>query len=344
MSNRSETRGIYILANDAMVNQLIALLNSLRVHDDLQLRVCVIPYDDATNELARVMASYPNVFLWSDANALAHWENFANAAWALHPRALPHWHAKYGTRAVYRLAMHRRFVAFDGPFAQFLYLDADMLVLDSLAPFFAALEQNEFVVYDDQYRAPQHVFDMQSPRVYERFGKTRVHTEIFCAGLFASKQNVLHAERQARVLTQLGAGDAEMLYVNAPDQSLLNYAALALPLTTHNLYRAAPESRRIRTCATVEGLQEKNRLVFDRARRLPFLHYIGIPAWAFHRVCDGEDVRFPYRETFLRYRYLDAPAARPRLRGKPVDVLHRPSKIRRGFARSKQRAKRLLRL
>ena len=342
MSNPSDARGIYVLANDAMRHQLVALLNSLRAHDDLHLPVCILPYDAATGEIARELRAYPNVFLWNDTETLAHWEQFANAAWALHPRAMTHWQTKYGTRAVYRLAMHRRFAAFDGPFERFLYLDADTLVLDSLQFVFDALEENELVMYDDQYRAPQHVFDMTSPRVYERFGRERVHASIFCAGFFASRRAVWNAERQARVLKQLADGDAEMLYVNGPDQSLLNYAALALSLRMHNFYRAAPPAGRIRTCASVEGLREKNHRVYERGRRLPFLHYIGIPAWAFNRLCDGEDVRFPYRETFLYYRYLDTSHARPRLRGKPLDVLHRPHKMRRVLARVRQRAKHLL--
>lgn len=338
-----DARGIYILANDAMAHQVIALLNSLRAHDALRLPVGIIPYDDAIDEIARVIGNYPNVFLWQDRATLAQWEQFAQAAWATHPRALAHWHTKYGARGVYRLAMHRRFAAFSGPFEQFIMLDADMLVLDSVAPFFDALAAHDFVVYDDQYRAPQHVFDMRSPRAYERFGQARVHAEIFCAGLFVSKRDVLNPARQARVLEMLGAGDAEMLYVNGPDQSLLNYAALALNLKPHNLYRASPESKRIRTCATVQGLRERQHLVFDRQRRLPFLHYIGIPAWAFKRLCAGEDIRFPYRETFLHYRYLEAPHARPRLQGNPLDVLHRPHKMRRLLARQTKRLSKALR-
>lgn len=337
MSSRSDARGIYVLANDAMKDQLVALLNSLRVHDDCHLPVGIIPYDDAVREIARAIADYPGVFLWNDRSVITLWEDFAYAAWALHPRALAHWEAKYGTRSVYRLGMHRRFAAFDGPFERFLYLDADMLVLDSLAPFFDALDRDELIAYDDQYRAPRHVFDLSTPRAYERFGPGRVHTEIFCAGLFASKRNVLDAERRARVLEQLGAGDAELLYMDGPDQSLLNYSALSLPLKTHNLYRAAPAGQRARTCATVEGLNEKSHLVFERGQRLPFLHYIGIPAWAFRRLCGGEDIRFPYRETFLYYRYLGTPHPRPALRGSAVDVLHRPRRLRRVPAQLKRR-------
>lgn len=328
---RTYPRGIVTLANDAMAEQLIALLNSITIQR-ITLPVFVIPYDENIVQIKKIIAARENVWLWDDADALERWETFAKQAWAEHPRALQTWEQKYGHAQVYRLAMHRRLAAFDVPCERFLFLDADMLVLDEVERLLDALDTHDIVVYDDQFRAPQHVFCLEAPRTVRRLNE-----DIFCAGLYASKRGMFTPERLDAILTGLREGDAEVLYLNGPDQSLLNYMVQCAQLRVRNLYRR--ES--IRTCATVPGLREQNGRVYDHGKPLPFLHYIGIPAWAFQRLCAGQDVRFPYRDTFLRYRYIDAPHARPRLRGKPIDVLHRPTRVRRWLTRAAHTLERL---
>jgi hypothetical protein len=334
--------GIYTLANDLMVNQLIALLNSLEAHVGAGVPVYVLPYDDDVAEVRRAVAGRANVAMYDDPADLARWDSFARAVWESHPHALRTWEAKYGRPDVYRLGMHRKFMAFDGPCRRFVFLDADMLVLDSLAPVLGQLDRHDFVVYDDQYKAPRHVYDLAAPRLAELFGDARVRTEVFCAGFFASKRGLFDGGRRGEIVARLRAGDAEVLYLGGPDQTLLNYMTMALRLPVYNFYREQPEGRKVHTCATVRGLTERSGLVYDHGRRLPFLHYIGIPAWAFNRLCDGENVAIPYRDTFLDYRYRREREKRPRPSGRRITVLPRPGLIRRMVRRGRAGARRLL--
>ena len=185
-----EPEGIYISANDLVLDHLVALLNSLEVNSDRRRPISVIPYDEKMDETRVEVARHPNVTIFDDEDTIARWETFATAAWESHYDALQTWHRKFGVPGVHRMGMHRRYCAFDGPFEKFIYFDADMLVFDSLAPFFERLDRSEFVVYDDQHRAPSHVYDLSSSRLYTLFPKSRMDSEVFCAGFFASRRGL----------------------------------------------------------------------------------------------------------------------------------------------------------
>jgi hypothetical protein len=329
--------GLYVLANDTVRHQLAALLNSLAANVAAPPPVCVIPYDDRLQAVRQEIAGRAGVTLWDDAATLAAWDGFAARAWRAHPRALRLWRPRGEPGGLHRFGSHRRLAVFDGPFERFLYLDADVLVLGSPEALLAALDRHPFVVHDDQFRAPRHVFDLASPRLPVLFPPPALDG-IFCAGIFAARRGLFDAAAREGLLEALAAGEADVLYPWAPDQSLLNYMVLRRGVPVHNLYRAAGAAA-VATCATVPGLEERAGRLYDRGRPLPFLHYIGIHPPAFNAVCAGRDVRFPYRELFLHYRYLSDPAARPGLRGRPR-AYNAPPALWRRLA---WRARRLLR-
>ncbi len=331
--------GLCLLANDAVLHQLVALLNSLERNADRERPVLVIPFDAAVEGVARELARRPYAQLLDAPEVLATWDAFAAAA-RDDPAAHAIWERKFGRPGLHRAGFYRCLAAFDAPFERFLYLDADMLVLDSLAPFFDALETCELAVFDDQYRAPQHVFDLASPRLDALFGD-RVREEVFCTGLFAARRGVLDAERRAAVLAGLRGGDAEVLYLWSADQTLLNYAALKTGIRTRNLYRERADAERVHTCVSKPDLVVRDGLVHDGGRRLPFLHYIGIPSTAVNAACEGRNLVFPYRDLLLDYRYLRDPEARPALRGRPRPFFRPPGRARRLWRKARARLARL---
>lgn len=326
-------RGIYTLANDAVYDHLVALLNSLEQLAGDALPICVIPYDDRCDAVARELARRSNVSWFDDRATIARWERFVTEVWRAHPTAMDVWTRRYGTACVHRLGEHRRFCAFDGPFEQFLYLDADILVLSSVRPFFDALAGHDVVVYDDQYNGPSHVFDLAAPRLRELFSPDRLHQEIFCSGVFASHRGLFDSGRREWLLSQLRAGDAEVLYPWAPDQTILNYMALRSGQRIHNFFHALPPGVRAETCVTSPQFEERDHVLYDRGVRLPFLHYIGIPPAAVAAACGGRNIVFPYRELLLHYRYVNDPANRPVLRGRPQPYYRPPGRARRAWRR-----------
>ncbi|HBL11493.1 MAG TPA: sugar transferase, partial [Cyanobacteria bacterium UBA11162] len=70
-------------------------------------------------------------------------------------------------------------------------------------------------------------------------------------------------------------------------------------------------------------------ILYDKGHRLTYLHYIGLSSKLFAKVCRGENIDFPYRDTFLYYRYLHEPDKRPKFTTKPKPYNQPPSLAKR---------------
>jgi len=305
------TEGIYILANDVVFDQLVALLNSLEVNAGKNYPVSIIPYDDRLERVREEIKHRDNVEIFTDNSTMKLWEDFSAQIWKAHPDAYKIWQEK-GISGVYRLGMHRRFCGFDGIFDKFLYLDADILVLNSLDYIFEQLNNNDFVIYDFQYKDLSHVYNVNSNNLLDIFPQSRLDNEIFCAGLYGANKGLFDEERKKYLLSKLESGEAEILYKNAPDQTILNYMVMRLEISSYNFSHHLPAEEVTGCCVTSPHFDERDNLVYDRGNRLTYLHYIGLSSKLFSRVCSGENIDFPYRETFLHYRYLHEPDKRPK--------------------------------
>lgn len=310
------TEGIYILANDVVFDQLVALLNSIEANAGNQYPVSIIPYDDRLERVREEIKHRNNVEIFADTSAIKLWENFSADIWKAHPDAYKIWQEK-GISGVYRLGMHRRFCGFDGSFDKFIYLDADILILNSLDYIFKQLNQNDFVVYDFQHQDLSHVYNVNSQQLVNIFPQSRLQREIFCAGLYAANQGLFDIEKRNYLLSKLQSGEAEILYKNAPDQTILNYMVMRSQISSYNFAFNLPKEEITGCCVTSPHFEERNNLVYDKDKSLTYLHYIGLSSKLFSRICSGENIDFPYRETFLHYRYLHEPDKRPKFTTKP---------------------------
>ena len=318
------TEGIYILANDVVFDQLVALLNSLEVNAGKNYPVSIIPYDDRLERIREEIKHRDNVEIFTDNSTMKLWEDFSAQIWKAHPDAYKVWQEK-GISGVYRLGMHRRFCGIDGIFDKFIYLDADILILNSLDYIFEQLNNNDFVIYDFQYKDLSLVYNVNSNNLLDVFPQSRLDNEIFCAGLYGAKKGLFNEERKKNLLSKLESGEAEILYKNAPDQTILNYMIMRSEVSSYNFSHHLPAEEVTGCCVTSPHFDEQDNLVYDRGNRLTYLHYIGLSSKLFSRVCSGENIDFPYRETFLHYRYLHEPDKRPKFTTKPVAYNAPPS-------------------
>ncbi|MBF2000990.1 MAG: sugar transferase [Synechococcales cyanobacterium M58_A2018_015] len=318
--------GIYTLANDGVYDQLVALLNSIEVNAGRDYPVCVIAYNDRLDRVRQEIAQRQNVTLLEDPAIFARWEAFSQQVWQTHPTALQHWQEK-GITGVYRLSCNHRYAAFDpeAPFDRFIYLDADTLVLGSLDLIFNSLDHHDFVVYDFQHRDPSHIFNLQSAQLPKLFPEERVRTEIFCSGCYASKRGLFPPEQRQWLVSQLANGEAEVLYLGAPNQSVLNYMTMRTEIGVYNLALHLPEDQRTGNSVTSPHFESHEHRLYDHGKPLTYLHYIGLSSDLFRRLCAGENVDFPYRDLFLHYRYLHEPEKRPLLKGKSLPYDAPPS-------------------
>jgi lipopolysaccharide biosynthesis glycosyltransferase len=121
------------------------------------------------------------------------------------------------------MGMHHRFIAFDSPFERFIYMDGDTLLLDAVDKIFAILDRHDRVVYDFQHKYPTHVYEVSQPKLFEVFSRDCIEKEIFCAGFYASKIGLFDENQRDWLIEQLRAGEAEILYPMAPDQTIVDY-------------------------------------------------------------------------------------------------------------------------
>ena len=309
--------GICTLANDRVYDQLVALLNSIEVNGGKDLPVCVYPYDDNTERIKAEIAQRPNVQLFDNQEIIERWENFAKLIWDSHPQARERWLKSGCTDRYYRMGMHHRFIAFDSPFDRFIYMDGDTLLLDAVDKIFAILDRHDCVVYDFQHKDPTHVYEVSQPKLFEVFSRDRIEREIFCAGFYASKIGLFDENQRDWLIEQLRAGEAEILYPMAPDQTIVNYMMMRSNFSIYNLALQLPKEERTGCCVTSPHFQALDNILYDQGNRLTYIHYIGLSSSLFTRLCSGENLDFPYRDIFLHYRYLYEPSQRPVFTGSP---------------------------
>ncbi|HIK32233.1 MAG TPA: sugar transferase [Oscillatoriales cyanobacterium M59_W2019_021] len=307
--------GICTLANDAVYDQFVALLNSIEAVQGRDIPVCVYPYNDRVDKIAAEIERRSNVQLYDNLESMQRWDEFFKAVWDAHPTAHQR-RLEKGFVPYYRFGHQRYFCAFDGPFDRFLYLDADTLLMNRVEPIFEKLDRHDIVVYDYQYKDPGHVYDLSSPKLTELFSVEQIRSSIFCSGLFASKKRLYSLEQMDWLLSRLRDGEAEVLYIWASDQPILNYMAMRSNSKVYNFALNLPEDKLTGCCVTSSHFEERDSLLFDRGNQLTYIHYIGISSKIFNRLCQGENIDFPYRDLFLYYRYLHEPENRPRLKGK----------------------------
>ncbi|AFZ07981.1 hypothetical protein Osc7112_3617 [Oscillatoria nigro-viridis PCC 7112] len=313
------TNGIYILANDVVFDHLVALLNSLEVNGAKDIPVCIIPYDDRLKKVRVEIAIRPNVTLFDNTDSIDFWEDFAIQVWISHTKAQKIWQVK-GWESVRCLGMHRKFCCFDGPFDKFVYFDADTLLMGSLDYIYQKLDEFDWVANDFQYKSDlNYVFDLSSAKLPKVLNINQLQSHIFCAGWFASKQGILNRTNSKQLLDKLISGEAEILSLRGTDQPLFNYLVARSGISFYNFAYHQP--------ALVTGNHWSSQfevidyVLYDKGRRLTYLHYMSISAAKFTRLCAGEDVEIPYRDVFLHYRYLNSPETQPKLA--PPNVLVR---------------------
>jgi hypothetical protein len=299
-------KGICTLGNDYVFDQLVALLNSIDVFLGSEIPVCIYPFDEQTQRIEQEIAKRPNVFLYDDQESIQRWDQFMLEA---SPASMTRKYRIYGG--------HRRFCAFDAPFEEFVYLDADTLVMDSLALVFAKLNEYDCVVYDFQFKHPDKVYNIESPKLLQVFDADRLEKEIFCSGFYASKKGLFNHEKREKILSYLEAGEREILYPTG-DQPVLNYMFMRTGMKICNLSHHLDKNKVAGNTVTSKHFEEKDHILYDKGNRLTYLHYIGIHPRINQAVCAGENIDFPYRDLFLYYRYLHEPDKRPIFTSPPI--------------------------
>ena len=95
------------------------------------------------------------------------------------------------------------------------------------------------------------------------------------------KRGLFPQEKRDWLLEQLEDGEAEILYPNGPDQSILNYMTMRSGVSTYNFALNLPPEKRTGCCVTSPHFQQRDNLLYDKGTRLTYLHYIGVSSRLF---------------------------------------------------------------
>lgn len=308
-----EPFGVYTLANDAVYDQFLALLNSIESNVSPDIPICVIPFDDRIELVKKEITSRPNVTLFENQTSIKRWENFARKFANSHPEAKGTSHPRW-----YNGSLHRKFAAFDGYFEKFVFFDGDSLAMKPLTDLWSKLETYDFV-FDDWEHAKSTTNAALNIPLIEKYGiftETEIRQRLHCSSFWGSKGGLFSKEELTILQERLVSRD-EAAWVNGQgwwdDAFLFNYMTLRCDRPLFNFTLSPNGQDRTGNCANADPFVAIDHLLYNQQGLKPIhrIHYMGYSSTDFKRLCQGEDVDIPFKEIFLYYRFLKQPEQKP---------------------------------
>ncbi len=309
--------GIYTLANDAVYDQLVALLNSIEMNVSRDIPVCIIPYNKQIDLLKEEIKSRANVTLFDNWQAIQRWDDFVNEVWDAHSRARE---SKLTRPGWYKGFVHRKFAAFDGDFERFVFYDADSLAMKAIDDVLAKLDSYDLVFDDWEHAKSIEATDIDIEVVESttNLQEAELRSRIHCNSFFASHQRLFGIE-DLNILKYRLIEKKEIEWIQRKfwwsSSALFNYMTIDNKYSMFN-YTLSPNGQdRTGNCANADSFVNINNVLYNQEGLKPIhrIHYMSYPAGDFARLCNGEDVNILYRDEFLYYRFLKNPEQRPKM-------------------------------
>ncbi|MFK8182175.1 MAG: Npun_R2821/Npun_R2822 family protein [Phormidesmis sp.] len=305
-------RGVYIVANDKVAENAIALLSSLRLHDP-DVPVYLIPFNDDYHTVATRLSTLYNVQLFPD---LAFLTALTDKIGEIFPRdflALPN--------------KMRKLAAWFGPLDEFLYIDTDILFFTPVSDTLAYLDQADFIWCDYHFKGGlEDVFSTVVPE--QGIFDEAALKDVFNSGLWGSKKSALSLEQLYVLLSECAAHREYFDFSNGTtDQPIMNYLVLKAIPTRLNIVKANPGEPG--SWGGTPHFERSGDVLMDGDRPLRYLHWAGTP------MRPGG----PYRDLWEHYRYRNDPDGKAAAEAKAQQS---QDSMARGLNTVKRQLKRLL--
>jgi hypothetical protein len=275
------SRGIYIIANDKVIEQAIALLNSIRLHDS-DIPIVMIPYDDHYQVVAKLLAESYGVKIYEDLQFIEHLSNQL--------------HQTFGKEFFARPNQFRKQACWFGTFDEFIYIDTDIVVFEKISNSFNYLNDYDFICCDYQYVGGiQNVFTNQ---IIENnvFSPIEIQ-DIFNGGFWGSKKNLISEKILYETFSECAAHPEYFDFSQkTSDQPIINYMILKhIPRRFNIVHR--PDGAPGNWAGSKHFKTQGNQLIDPNVNQpLQYLHWAGI------RIEPG----CPYWDIWKYYRYLNS--------------------------------------
>lgn len=309
------SRGIYILANDVVYDQLVALLNSIEINVSQDLPICILPYDDRLDLVKQEINSRPHVTLFENQTSLKKWDDFADKIWSAHPRAKS---PNYLRPGWYRGHLQRKFAAFDGEFEEFVFYEADMLAMKPINRVFELLQNYDFIFDDWERNKPIAAAALNIPLIEKStsYQEDNIRLWLHDASFWSSKKG-LFTEDILQNLTKKLISEKEVEWINGigwwDDVFLFNYMTFRLERPIFNFTLSANKQEVTGNCAEIDPFVNIDNVLYNQQGKKPIhrIHYMNYGSSQFRNLCNGIDEDIKYKDIFLHYRFLKNPEQKP---------------------------------
>ncbi|MGL5082128.1 MAG: Npun_R2821/Npun_R2822 family protein [Microcoleaceae cyanobacterium] len=254
-------QGIYIVANDRVMDNAIALLNSIRKYN-AEVPILMIPFNQDYQQVLEVLNRLHQVQLFPDLELV---EQFTQNIGEIFDRdflALPN--------------KMRKLVQWFGPLDEFLYIDTDIIVFEDIAANLAELSTVDFFCCDYHFSG-QKLRNIFSPVVLEHGIFTEAELQdVFNSGFWASRKGVITLEQMYNSLKECAQHREYFDFTQGvTDQPILNYLVLKHIPKRGNLVKVpggGPGS-----WGGSPHFVEKDHVLYDQGKRLKYIHWAGTP-------------------------------------------------------------------
>lgn len=274
MSAASGSEGIVCLANDGIVDGLIALCESLRANSP-GLPLTIIPFDASLTRTREVVERFGHRLL--DDPSLEAMDDLGRRYWP---------GESFRTHAM------RKFCAFSGPYDRFLFLDADIVVLRPLDAYFELFRRDSA---DLLYFQTDISMVYVGPLLDEMAARGSVG---FQTGVFMGRRGTVTTPmlEQAFVDCEPHRGG----FVDILEQTFLNYVVDTASLTKLDAHQALPGL--VDGWAGMRLKRKAGGFVLADARTRESGRPVALIHWGGYAIAP----LMPYRSTFLTYRLAGA--------------------------------------
>jgi hypothetical protein len=270
------SRGIYIVANDRVYDPAIALLSSLRLHNP-DIPVYMVPFDQNYEQIGAVLSENFEVQLFPDLSFL---EQLTQDIADIFPRdflKLPN--------------KMRKLAVWFGPLDEFVYIDTDILLFQSIQTSLDYLQNADFFACDFQQKG-RGLAEVFTQTVVEQnlFTETQLQ-DVFNSGFWGGRKGIFTYEQMLEILQECGEHREYFDFsTGTTDQPILNFLVLKAVERRLNITKVNPNEPG--SWAGSSHFEEKERLLYDGDRPLRYLHWAGTPMrpggpywdlWQFYR-------------------------------------------------------------
>lgn len=278
----NKKQGIYIVANDKVTEQAIALLNSIR-HFDPHVPVVLIPFDDSYQEVAAVLKEKHGVTLYTDLEFI---NSLSQQLFDI-----------FGENFFDKPNKLRKQACWFGDFDEFIYIDTDIVVFEPLSKNFDYFKDYDFICCDYQHKS--RLTNIFTPKIIEA-GIIREAdiADTFNSGFWGSKKSCISQEELKKIFRECATHPEYFDFSQkVSDQPIFNYMVLTRIHKRFNLIRR--EGGAPGNWGGSQHFERRGDILFDTkaSQPLQFIHWAGI------RIEPG----CPYWDIWKHYRYLGDP-------------------------------------